>query len=316
VDHINNDEVRRALREMGTTSELDHRALRTTLRAVLDSDAPADQRRAALVGRRRFLQLGGFTVATASVIAACGGADSAGVARVGLAPERTDLPAAQVNDVVLLRTASSIEHSAIAVYDMVIGTDLLAAGLQDAAKRFRDDHTAHAEIFEQLTVEAGGEAWTCGNPRIDELLVGQVVRQIMGDESAGLEPSDDPQRDVANFAHALETFAGSTYQAIVPALSLPSLRRESMLIGSTEVRHAAILAMAITGTPEGYVPPNEASAETPPIPVVYAIPSQFGQLSAQQVVLGAEDEVGVRRSFLVDTPSLNTYVYEYMTPEC
>ncbi|MEX1105440.1 MAG: hypothetical protein WEB78_04520, partial [Ilumatobacteraceae bacterium] len=216
MNDINNDDLRRALREMGATAQSDHRAMRTTMRALFHSDASPDQRRAALVGRRRFLTLGGLSVATASVVAACGGAESSGVARVGLAPTRTELPDASPNDVVYLRTASSIEYSAIAVYDMVIGnTDLLAAELQDAAKRFRDDHAGHAAIFEDLTTEAGGEPWTCGNPRMDEFLVAPVVAKIIGDEATNTPPSDDPQRDTANFAHALENLAGESYQMFV-----------------------------------------------------------------------------------------------------
>jgi hypothetical protein len=316
VNDLNNAELRRALRDMGATAQSDHRAMRTSLRALFDSDATADQRRAALVGRRRFLTIGGLSVATASVIAACGGTDSPGAARVGLAPTRTDLPDASPNDIVYLRTASSIEYSAIAVYDLVIGnTDLLAAELQDAAKRFRDDHVEHATIFEDLTKDLGGEAWTCGNPRIDRFLVAPVINMIVGDEATDTPPSDDPQRDTAAFAHALENLAGETYQMFVGLLSEPALRKTTIQVGAAEVRHAAILAMAITGTPEGYVPPADAG-EPPVFPVAYAIPSQFGSLSGQQLVVGAADELGVRRPISVDTPSNNTFVFEYMTPEC
>ncbi len=314
MDHFDHD-VRRALRDMGSARS-DRRAVNTTVRALLDSSASIDQRRAALVGRRRFLQIGGLSVATASVIAACGGTESPGVARIGVVPVRTDLPAAQVNDIVLLRTASSIERSAIAVYETALGTGLLTGALADAAQRFRDDHAGHADVFDGLTTEAGGEVWSCGNPRIDQLLIAPVLDAIVGNEAKGIPPSDDPLRDVLNLAQVLETFAGETYQSLVPELTVASLRKESMTIAATEVRHAAILAMVITGTPAGFVPPVEAPAEVPQIPTVYAIPSRFGQLSGQQLVVGAQDELGGRRTFNVDTPSLNTFVYEYMTPEC
>ncbi|MEN9504731.1 MAG: hypothetical protein RI958_657 [Actinomycetota bacterium] len=314
MDHIDHD-VRRVLRGMGSTSA-DRRAIETTVRAVLDSSASADQRRAALVGRRRFLQIGGLSVATASVIAACGGTESPGVARIGVVPERTDLPDAQVNDIVLLRTASSIERTAIGVYDTALSTGLLTGVLAEAAERFRDDHAGHAEVFDGLTAEAGGEVWSCGNPRLDDLLIAPVVAAIVGDEAQGIPPSDDPLRDLLNVAQVLETFAGETYQSLVPELSVASLRKESMTIAATEARHAAVLAWVITGAPAGFVPPVEAPADPPQIPTVYAIPSRFGQLSGQQLVVGAQDELGGRKTFNVDTPSLNTFVYEYMTPEC
>jgi hypothetical protein len=346
----NMDELRRELRAMGRDHAREMRAMETTTRAFLESDASPDQRVAALVGRRRFLTLGGASVATAAVLAACGGESDTGLARVGNAPTTTALPDAVVNDVVILRTASSIEYTAINVYDLVIdNSDLLDPALRDVARRFRDDHAGHAAIFERLTTEAGGEPFTCENPRLKDVLIDPVLRAITGAEATATlparPPSDDPRRDVLNFAHGLEAFAGATYQSVVPALSLPSLRREAVVVGSHEVRHAAVLALAITGTPAGYVDPAVATAagQGPPIPEapetdgqevpatepvedsgptataippVYAINSQFGLLSAVPVVLGAGDENGVRLTVRLDTPSLNTFVYEYLTPSC
>ncbi len=307
-------ELRRQLRDMGAEAERDHRALRTALRAMFERDVPEGARRDALVGRRRFLTIGGLGVATAAVVAACGEEGPGGVARVGVAPTRTTLPDGILDEALYLRTAASIERSAIAVYDQVIGTDLLAPQLQDAARRFRDDHVAHTEILDELTEELGAEPWTCGNPRIDEFLVAPVLARITGDEATGVDPSDDPRRDTANFAHALETLAGETYQALVASVNDPLLRQELIRIGSTEVRHAAILAIAITGRPAGYLP-GDGQEETD-FPVVHAIPARFGQLGGQNLVVGAPDEFGVRTSFSVDTPSLNTFIYDFMNPAC
>ena len=52
------------------------------------------------------------------------------------------------------------------------------------------------------------------------------------------------------------------------------------------------------------------------IPDVTAIPSQFGTLAANQLVLGRGDENGTRLKINLETPSLNSFVYEYMTPTC
>ena len=275
---------------------------------------------AAPVGRRRFLQIGGLGVVTASLVAACGGADSQSGARVGVAPDRTGLPDPVVDDSVLLRTAASLERSVIAVYDKVIGnTDLLAAGLQDAAKRFRDDHSAHAELFDQLTTAAGGEVWSCGNPRLDELLITPVFNAIQGAPAAGtvaaIPTSDDMARDVLNFAHALEELASQTYASLVPQLSEPELRSQAMAVGSQEAKHSSLLALAITGRPDGYLV-QPLPADPPKIPTVYAIPSTFGQLAGTQLVVGAEDEVGQRKTYNLETPSLNTFLYAYLTPSC
>ena len=314
-------DLRRAAREISRTAADDTRAMGVTMRAILDAPTTVDQRRHAIVGRRRFLQIGGFSVATASVIAACGGTESGSIARVGLAPTSTLLPDPVVNDVVLLRTAASLEYSAISVYDAVIGNaDLLDPSLDEVATRFRDDHAGHAALFDQLTTEAGGVAWGCSNPRIDSLIIAPVIRAITGGPAGdGLDetpPSDDPKRDVLNFAHDLETLAGSTYQDLATLLSLPALRKETMVIGTHEVRHAALLALAITGVPAGIRPPADLPAEPPVIPVVYAVPTRFGSLGSTQVVVGAADDNGARSTFSLETPSLNTFIYEFTTPAC
>ena len=52
------------------------------------------------------------------------------------------------------------------------------------------------------------------------------------------------------------------------------------------------------------------------IPTVTAIPSQFGGLGPIQLVIGRGDENGTRLKINLETPSLNSFVYEYMTPSC
>lgn len=345
---VSTAELRRTLRTDAAANAAGMRAMSRTMEALLSSDATSEQRAAALIGRRRFVAIGGASVATAALLAACAESDSGGIARVGDAPEVTALPDAVVNDVVLLRTASSLEHSAIQIYDTVIdNADLLDPAYNDIAKRFRDDHEGHAALFEKLTKDAGGVPWTSGNPRLDDVVLLPILRAITGadatDVLAAASPSDDPKRDVLNLAHALETLAGETYQALVPVLSLPSLRKEAVIVGTHEVRHAAVLAIAITGRPDGYVDPlsveeatgsaptttaaptttqniaaeasEDTAAEAPaatPIPTVYAIPAQFGQLGAVQLVVGAPNESGTRLTVNLETPSLNSYVYEYL----
>ena len=350
---ISRDQLRRELRADAATVAADTRSMRPVLEALLSSDTTSDQRVAALLGRRRFITIGGFSVATAALLAACADSNSGGIARVGVAPTVTALPDAIVNDIVLLRTASSLEHSAIAVYDAVIGNeDLLdQKAYADVAKRFRDDHAGHAALFEKLTTEIGGEAWTCGNPRLDEVVIAPILRTIAGGKAtetlAETPMSDDPKRDVLNFAHALETIAGATYQSLMPVLSDPRLRKETIIIGTHEVRHAALLAIAITGRPAGYANPLDVEnatlvaatttvapsttqdlaapttlkgAEAPPvatpIPPVYAMPGTFGKLSAVQLVIGKPNDSGTRVTVNLETPSLNSYVYEYVTPAC
>jgi hypothetical protein len=267
------------------------------------------------LGRRQLFRLGGLSVATAAVVAACGGTESPGIARIGLAPTTTDLPPANISDSVLLRTAASIERSAIGVYTTALDAGLLPSAAIAAAERFRDDHVAHAEAVDALTTEVGGEPFTCGNPRLEEITIPAILAAVLGDEAAGIPASDNPQRDVMNIAFALESYAAETYQSFVPMLSLPSLRGEAIRIAGDEARHSSVLALAITGRPAGYVQ-REVPASPPQIPVAYALPSRFGTLGGVPLVIGAADEVGQRRAFSLDTPSLNTFVYDSTEGSC
>jgi rubrerythrin len=352
---ISHDEVRRELRSLGATANHDARAAQRAYEHLFEAPITATDRRRALFGRREALRIGGFSVAAAAVISACGDFQRGEVGRVGNVPTTIKLPDAVVTNVTLLRTASSLEHSVISVYSQVIGNnDLLDPKLADMAKRFMDDHAGHASVFEQLTTAAGGTPWTCGNPKIDDVVINPIIKRITKGADAtatakAIAPSDDPRRDVLNFAHGLEALAGATYQALVGLFSEPSLRADAMRIGAREARHAALLALTInTARPDGWINLGDANSASPSaapitvaptttvqnianpvggpapapvvpqteIPSVTAIPSQFGGLSAIQLVVGKGDENGTRLKMNLETPSLNSFVFEYMTPSC
>jgi hypothetical protein len=61
------------------------------------------------ISRRTLLRSGGAVVASGVVLAACGGSTSNTVTRIGAQPESEPLADAKVEDVVLLRTAQSVE---------------------------------------------------------------------------------------------------------------------------------------------------------------------------------------------------------------
>lgn len=280
-----------------------------------------DDIRSSSVGRRRFLQLGGLGAASAAVLAACGGRENGGLARVGNAPIVTPLPDPVVNDGVLLRTAASIERSAAGFYDTIIADpELLDPSDRPWASTFRDNHESHASTFDDLTGQVGAEVWPCSNPRIDEFVIAKVMQLVKGapktEDAAEVPPTDDPKRDILNFLHAFESMMGAWGQALIPLLSTGDLRQEAITIGAREAKQAALIALRVTGRPDGYVAPTEASANPPEFPVEYAIPAAYGQLSGQQFVLGAKNESGVRTTISLETPSLNTYVYDYLSPSC
>ncbi len=353
---ISHDQLRRELRSLGATANRDAQAAERVYSQLFDSPASTSDGRRALFGRRDVLRIGGFTVATAAVVSACGEHVRGEVGRVGAVPTTVKLPDAKVTNIALLRTASSLEHSAISVYSQVIGnSDLLDPALDDVAKRFMEDHQGHAAFFEKLTTDAGGTAWTCGNPKIDDVIVNPILKRItVGAEATAsavaIEPSEDPHRDVLNFAHGLESLAGATYQALVALFSDPSLRADAMTVGAREARHAALLALTINpdrpgglvnftdavnaepasppttvapsttvqniANPVGGAAPSAPEVPQTDIPSVTAIPSQFGTLAAIQLVVGRGDENGTRLKMNLETPSLNSFVFEYMTPSC
>ena len=122
-----------------------------------------------------------------------------------------------------------------------------------------------------------------------------------------------------------------------------------MTIGAREARHAALLALTINpdrpgglvnfadavnaepasppttlaptttvqniASPSGGSTPTQTVQQTE-IPTVTAIPSQFGSLAALQIVVGKGDENGTRLKINLETPSFNSFVYEYVKPSC
>ena len=258
-------------------------------------------------GRRKLLHTGGLTLSLGAIIAACGEDRAGGTepGRVGNAPDVTPLPEGEVDDIVLLRTAQSLEHSAIDAYAAARGLDVLSAEQDTIVQRFVDDHTGHSVALGGFITEAGGEEFACANP--------WLARRVVTPLFDALDDSDDLLRDVLNIAHGLETLAAASYQALVGSLTAPDLRMKIMQIGADENRHAATLAMAITGTPDGYVSPvllgEPAPAEEPEFAVVHAIPSTFGTVSGIQLVVGAANDDGQRFTTLLQTPAANTFVY-------
>ena len=261
--------------------------------------------------RRELLRLGGLTIAGTTLLAACGKQsnvpESANIASIGEVPPTTGLPTVEVTDAVLMRTAASLEYNAIETYELVLSSGLLTgsyAKLSDAVKRFRDDHTRHADAVNGLAVQLGGKAVTCGNARIRSLYIDPAVALITedGNPDAGV--------DVIALAHGLENLATQTYQGVVGLLSSPQLRGAAMRIGADEARHAVVLAQVLN---PGYGAVGPTTNETTGKPNVASVPMAFGSQSSVQVTIGAPNADGVKTTVAMETPSLNSLVYDYVT---
>ncbi len=241
-----NDELRRQLaesrREQAEVMPVWREAL---LRAFADGRVEGElvteaDKEAMVLGalpRRRFLVFGGLSVASAAVLAACGGSSSTttstNVPQVGLPGSTAAAPVRVIDDITLLRTASSLEYSAIAAYTAAI--PLLPAGIASAAKLFSDQHDEHAKQFKATTRELGGEPFPTSNVAVDTNVIAPAFEAIK-------TLSGQAQIDaIVNFARALEDVASATYGSFMTLLSQPKLRAVTMSVGAIEAHHSAIL---------------------------------------------------------------------------
>jgi hypothetical protein len=265
------------------------------------------------VTRRQAFKIGGLTVSLAAVVAACGndiqGDTSPG--RVGYAPPITDPPEYAVDDTVLLRTASSLEYSAISVYEQVLKVGGLDSSGQALVESLIANHQAIADEMGALTEDEGGVAWECSNPWIDDRLIAPVLEAI--------KTSDDPTRDVLNLAVALENLAASTHQVLSVELSASESKTATLEAATLASRQSAAIVVLTRGA-DGYISPEVVGEGVPTdpsgVPYTYAITSRFGTVGQAELIVGAADENGARESFTLQTPAANSYIYNELEPTC
>ena len=213
---LSNDQLRRDAADANEHHREEMGPLRQLLTRLISGDeglSDAEKADTVLGGlaRRRFLTLGGLTIATAAVVAACGPDQPAPqIPEAGVAPSTTGLPTRVITDVVLFRTASSIEHSMVNTYDGILGSRLPAA-TSDTLKLFRDQHAEHAAFFEDATRQLGGEPFTDPNPVFQVGVIDPTVKMI--------NDNGDNETDVVWFVYGLEALAAGTYQSVTPTLT-------------------------------------------------------------------------------------------------
>lgn len=294
-----------------------------------DAHASTDRDRS-LLSRRTLFGAGGV-VSLGILAAACGGESSGeGPGRVGNAPTPTPLPNEdELDDVLLLRTAASVELTIVGLYEDIRALDVLDSELSTTLDEFVRRHESNADRINELVESDGGEAWTCANPWLVDRFTGPIVELIAGTENDNPPPSDDQTRDAFNTLTSFENLAGATYQQLVAALSTPERRQTAAELAAGSVRRGSFLAYTATGTPDGYVhpeisgaPPEEEESEDgaegdaaaedeggSAIAPVYAMTERFGSLAAVTLTVGAADQDGARQSFMLETPADNSYIY-------
>ena len=255
------------------------------------------------MNRRQLLGLGGTSLLGVALLAACAH-DTPSATHVGAAPPLDSAEDVVVNDVVLLRTAASLEYNVIDAYaeiSKLLTSDFASA--DDAIARFIDDHKSHADAINELVVAAGGEKYTQANARINNLYISPALALINGTDTT--DPSPTPAEDALTLAIGLENLAAATYQSVTSVLNDRALREAAIRIGETEARHATILTRILAPAASAIVPSVDAAtgAEN-----VSALPSAFGPLSSISVSVGPANDAGTKPSINFDTPSLNSLI--------
>jgi len=274
--------------------------------------------------RREAIKISGLAVTLGALAVACGNdrGGSADAGRVGNAPTTTALEAYPVDDAVLLRTAASLEWTAVEVYETAKAGGFIPDGFTSSTAIFLENHRILAEEMNALAVAAGGEAWGCANPWLMDRLVNPVLTAITtervidlgGGEEFRNELSDQEKvNDILNFAGALENLAVASHQTLVSLTGVPEVRLAHANAASLEARQAAELAIEIGGI-NAYVSYGLLGDEPPAgAPTQFAIPSQFGQTSQIEIKSGPGDQNGGVQTFTLQTPAANSFVYNELT---
>ena len=242
------------------------------------------------------LRSSGALAATTAVLAACSSTKPSAVARIGESPTTVKLEDIAVTDVVLLRTAMSMETMAAAMLSDSAVTALASKDTSPVIAAFAADHTSHLEDLRVLISARNGEAYTGTNAKL---------MQAYGQTALDLVASGKVAEDSLALTLAVETLIAATYQYFVSLAAEPAVRADLVRLGTRSSRRAAIAAQLINGGTGGFAPANDKDG----VALVATLPGAFGSLSTVQVQLGPVNEVGSRTTVLMDTPSLNSLIY-------
>jgi hypothetical protein len=255
---LNNDEIRRQLRAVDRVNAAVVPHWREALARLIGDDQLSTNDKATILGvpspnRRDLFKLGGASILGVALLAACGsdkavapaatspssstGATTALPPTVAAtqsaattSPMTTEVKPADM-DLVLARTAASLEKLAVDTYGAAGGLITTPAILQ-AATMFAGHHQMHLDALNAVITGAGGAAITQMNQAVYNALVKPAI------DAAKIEA------DAVTLALALEEAAAQTYVYAGGALSTSALRSTIMTIGGVEARHAAVLRMA------------------------------------------------------------------------
>jgi hypothetical protein len=265
------------------------------------------------LGRRDVLKIGGLTLSLAAIVAACGDdiSGSTDPGRIGIAPPITEPPDYPVDDAVLFRTGSSIEQTTILLYEAILDLGVLDEAGTTLVGQLLESHRALDKVMGELTVAAGGEVWPCTNPWFNDRYLVPITDAI--------KASDNQIRDIYNVAVSFENLGAATYQQYSVQVTKPEQRVAVVNAAALDSRQSAVLVIAVEGS-DGYVSPAidglEVGTDADGVPLQYAIPWRFGSVAQFELIVGPPNEEGTREDFVIQTPSLNSYIYNELEPDC
>ena len=171
-------------------------------------------------------------------------------------------------DVMMLQTASSLEHLAVATYGAALTLPFISGGnpvIKTFAMTTMDQHNQHKMAFQAQTTALGGKVQDSDNPKYAPIV-------------AQAKPGLMTPLDVVNLAATLETVARDTYLA---DLSMFSDKKSQSIMASVmgvETQHlATLLAVA------ALLPAND--------PTLIAIPVDASKLPAAAGSVGFPDAI-------------------------
>jgi hypothetical protein len=253
---FDSDHLRRELRDGQRAHEATLKPFDAALDQAFDPTSGIDHdTKAHLAGapsRRQLLKLGGLTIASTALLAACVEPNSTDqIAVTGtLIPVPTTVepedPGSAEVDATLVLTALSIELLAVDTYQAVLDNNWLEAPLLvEVAKYFQGQHRDHAGALSQQARRLGQnpDAVTA-NP----FLVTEVITPATDEIKAG-GGAELVQTLSLTLAKDLEVTAAQTYTKAGGILTTPELRQTIMSIGGIEARHCTVLSVVLGEQP-------------------------------------------------------------------
>ena len=246
--------------------------------------------------RRHLLVSGGSLAAAGAVLSACGGSESTPIARIGISPTTVPLPDVEVTDVVLLRTAMSLEALVMTLLSNDAVTSLAPATAKPLIAAFANSRTATMSALTALLAARNGQPYSEPNPKL-MLSYGNNALKLV--EEGKSEP------DALALTLALENLTASSYQYLVSLTQEPALRADMMRLAAGASRRAAVASQTISGGTKAFGPKLDADGAA----ILATLPRAFGALNTVQVGLGKPNDVGALTVVLMDTPSFNSFIY-------